>query len=168
MAETAKEKTTKDKAASFSKSNSLKAQSTKFLITGGIAAVIDLALTWVFQIALGMFGDAGSRTIGFAVGTLTAYLLNRRWTFNAQPSLARFAAVATTYGLTYVVNILMYRWGYHFLDGSLGWDKNVALAVAFLVAQGAATAINFLVQRWIIFRSARKKGPRYVQNTEPS
>ena len=44
MAETAKEKTTKDKAASFSKSNSLKAQSTKFLITGGIAAVIDLSL----------------------------------------------------------------------------------------------------------------------------
>ena len=159
--------TAKEKAAALSKSNSLKAQSTKFLITGLISAVIDLALTWIFQIALGLLGDFGARTVGFAVGTFTAYLLNRRWTFNAQPSLARFAAVATTYGLTYLVNIIIYRWGFQFFDGRLEWDKTLSLACAFLIAQGAATLINFLVQRWVIFRGSRKKSPIYIQQTEP-
>lgn len=144
------------RAERLSQSNSLHAQGAKFAITGAIAAVIDVSITWLFQIGLDLFGDVVSRTIGFSVGTLVAYLLNRRWTFNAHASKRRFAAVIATYAMTYAINILLYRWAFPFFDHTLDWPSSWALAVAFVIAQGTATIINFLVQRWVIFRRTRK------------
>ena len=147
---------TSEGAERLAKSNSLRSQSTKFAITGGISAVIDAGLTWIFQIALALLGNIEARSVGFFFGTLTAYLLNRRWTFRAQPSKRRFAMVALTYALTYAVNIVIYRWAFPFFDHSLDWRSTYALVAAFILAQGTATVINFFVQRWLIFRNAPK------------
>ena len=147
---------TSEGAERLAKSNSLRGQSTKFAITGGISAVIDVGLTWIFQIALALLGNIEARSVGFFFGTLTAYLLNRRWTFRAQPSKRRFAMVALTYALTYAVNIVIYRWAFPFFDHSLDWRSTYALVAAFILAQGTATVINFFVQRWLIFRNAPK------------
>lgn len=147
---------TSEGAERLAKSNSLRGQSTKFAITGGISAVIDAGLTWIFQIALALLGSIEARSVGFFFGTLTAYLLNRRWTFRAQPSKRRFAMVALTYALTYAVNIVIYRWAFPFFDHTLDWRSTYALVAAFILAQGTATVINFFVQRWLIFRNAPK------------
>jgi len=147
---------TSEGAERLAKSNSLRGQSTKFAITGGISAVIDAGLTWIFQIALALLGNIEARSVGFFFGTLTAYLLNRRWTFRAQPSKRRFAMVALTYALTYAVNIVIYRWAFPFFDHTLDWSSTYALVAAFILAQGTATVINFFVQRWLIFRNAPK------------
>lgn len=61
-----------------------------------------------------------------------------------------------TYALTYAVNIILYRWAFPFFDHDLEWPSSWALVVAFVIAQGTATLINFFVQRWVIFRSTRK------------
>lgn len=79
---------------------------------------------------------------GFIIGTWAAYLLNRRWTFQAEATAVRFAGVLATYGVTFVVNM-----------------------VAFAISQGTATVVNFAVQRWIIFRKA---GVRVVAKQDPS
>ena len=147
---------TSEGAERLAKSNSLRSQSTKFAITGGISAVIDAGLTWIFQIALALLGNIEARSVGFFFGTLTAYLLNRRWTFRAQPSKWRFVMVALTYAITYAVNIVIYRWAFPFFDHTLDWRSTYALVVAFILAQGTATVINFFVQRWLIFRNAPK------------
>ena len=147
---------TSEGAERLAKSNPLRGQSTKFAITGGISAVIDAGLTWIFQIALALLGNIEARSVGFFFGTLTAYLLNRRWTFRAQPSKRRFAMVALTYALTYAVNIVIYRWAFPFFDHTLDWRSTYALVAAFILAQGTATVINFFVQRWLIFRNAPK------------
>ena len=147
---------TSEGAERLAKSNSLRGQSTKFAITGGISAVIDAGLTWIFQIALALLGNIEARSVGFFFGTLTAYLLNRRWTFRAQPSKRRFAMVALTYALTYAVNIVIYRRAFPFFDHTLDWRSTYALVAAFILAQGTATVINFFVQRWLIFRNAPK------------
>ena len=147
---------TSEGAERLAKSNSLRGQSTKFAITGGISAVIDAGLTWIFQIALALLGNIEARSVGFFFGTLTAYLLNRRWTFRAQPSKRRFAMVALTYALTYAVYIVIYRWAFPFFDHSLDWRSTYALVASFILAQGTATVINFFVQRWLIFRNAPK------------
>lgn len=142
-------------ARRFSKSNSLRAQSAKFIITGGISAVVDLALTWLFQIQFGLLDRTGARTVGFVAGTALAYFLNRRWTFNAKASTSRLAAVVATYGLTYLINMVLYRLVFDVLDEQM--RSTTALFIAFCVAQGTATLINFFIQRWVIFRSTRKQ-----------
>src|SRR5699024_9175647 len=97
-----------------------------------------------------------ARTVGVVFGTLTAYLLTRRWTFRAQPSKRRFAMVALTYGNAYAVNIVSYRWALPFFDPSADWIYTVVVIVAYTLAQGTATVINFFVQLWLIFRIAPK------------
>ncbi|MDK8450489.1 GtrA family protein [Corynebacterium mastitidis] len=129
----------------------LKSQGIRFLISGGISAVVDLGLTWVCNVLVGMSIPA-SRTIGFVFGTLVAYMINRRWTFSAEPSWRRFLAVMCLYAVTYGINVggqtLCQR-----LFQDWGWDHNLALLVAFVLSQGTATVINFVMQRTFIFRA---------------
>ena len=125
-----------------SRSTSLRAQSAKFAVTGALAALIDVSLTWLLQIGFGLLSADPARAVGFIVGTWAAYLLNRRWTFQAKATAVRFAGVLATYGVIFVVNM-----------------------VAFAISQGTATVVNFAVQRWIIFRKA---GVRVVAKQDPS
>lgn len=125
-------------------------QAIRFIISGGVAAVVDLGFTYLFQIILG-FGPGLARTVGFILGTLTAYMINRRWTFEAEASSKRFAAVVLLYTITYGVNVGGHKLLFYLLEEPLG--DRVALVVAFLISQGTATVINFIVQRVFIFKN---------------
>lgn len=129
---------------------------------------MDVSITWIMQLGLGILDKNGARAAGFIVGTTVAYLLNRRWTFHAQASKRRFAAVALTYGVTFAVNMLMYNRLFDFFDDRWGWDSNISLVLAFIIAQGTATVANFLVQRWIIFRKKGKKKTKIIDQGEPA
>jgi putative flippase GtrA len=100
--------------------------------------------------ALGLDPRA-AKALSFVAGTTTAYLINRRWTFQAEPSKRRFAAVVVLYAVTFAVQVglfaLLYPW-------VLGWSGSMLAAntVGFVIAQGVATTVNFVVQRTVIFR----------------
>ncbi|MEZ0339524.1 GtrA family protein [Mycobacterium sp. pV006] len=124
---------------------SLRTQIWRFLLTGGFAAVVDFGL-YVALLAVGLHVNV-AKTLSFIAGTTTAYLINRRWTFQAPPSTARFIAVVVLYAITYAVqvgiNYVLY----------LEWENQPwQVPVAFVIAQGTATVINFIVQRTVIFR----------------
>ena len=138
----ASSRTWRGAARRASRSTSLRVQSAKFAVTGALAALIDVSLTWLLQIGFGLLSADPARAVGFITGTWAAYLLNRRWTFQAEATAVRFAGVLATYGVTFVVNM-----------------------VAFAISQGTATVVNFAVQRWIIFRKA---GVRVVAKQDPS
>lgn len=125
-------------------------QAFRFIITGGIAAVVDLGLLALFQLVFGLPVPA-ARTISFIAGTTTAYMINRRWTFQAEKSTGRFVAVVVLYALTFLVNV-----GLQTLCDALfrGWDwpESAAMVAAFVIAQGTGTTINFIVQRTMIFK----------------
>ena len=112
--------------------------------------MVDLAITWVLQVGLELVGGYVARTIGWVVGTVLAYLINRRWTFGAAASKRRFGATMAIDLLTYGANIAIYRITFPWLDQFM--NINLALILAFVLAQAVATTVNFLVQRWIIFR----------------
>ena len=124
----------------------LKTQLIRFVATGAGSAVLDFGLTLFLQYVVGA-PFAVAKAFGFILGTTVAYLINRRWTFRAEPSAARFIAVLVLYAVTFVVNVGLYSWLSHL------WEETfVYSTAAFVVAQGVATVINFVVQRVVIFK----------------
>lgn len=140
---------------------SLKTQLWRFVLTGGLSAVVDFGL---YVLLLELFAASWdvnedvrvnvAKTLSFIAGTTTAYLINRRWTFQAPPSTGRFIAVVALYAVTYAVQV-----GINYIFYMQFEDQPWRVPVAFVIAQGTATVINFIVQRVVIFRWAGAQRP---------
>jgi putative flippase GtrA len=124
---------------------SLKTQVLRFVATGGFSAIVDYGIYTALH-ALGLALDP-AKAISFVAGTLTAYLINRRWTFQAPASRARFLAVMALYAVTFTVQVGLNHVLLQFFDG-----RPAKMPAAFVIAQGTATVLNFIVQRVWIFR----------------
>lgn len=127
---------------------SLRTQVLRFVLTGGFSAIVDFGLLQALHEGLGLQVDL-SKALSFIAGTTTAYLINRRWTFGADPSRSRFVKVMVLYALTFAVQVGIFHVLYHWFG-----DKPWASLAAFVAAQGTATVINFIVQRVWIFRTS--------------
>lgn len=140
---------------------SLRTQAFRFIVTGGLSAVVDFGLYILLNETFGVQLDI-AKTLGWVAGTTTAYLLNRRWTFQAPPSTRRLAAVWVLYIATFAVQVGLNHVIVAALDDSW-WRK----PLAFVIAQGTATVINFVVQRAVIFRlPTRNAGQDPPRNAE--
>lgn len=131
----------------------LESQLVKFVLVGGFSALVDFGTTALFTFAFGL-SDGWSKTLGFICGTLTAYWINRRWTFAAAASFRRFVVTMCTYAATFAVqwglyNLVMVPW----LTDSTNWSDFWIRFASFVVAQGVATVLNFVIQRFLIFRN---------------
>jgi putative flippase GtrA len=123
----------------------LSTQLTRFVLVGGIAAVVDYS-SYQALLATGLWVHL-AKALGFIAGTATAYLINRRWTFQGRGGRGELASVMALYGITFVVQV-----GMNAVMLALLPPIRAEITCAFIVAQGVATCINFIVQRTVIFR----------------
>lgn len=121
----------------------------RFVVTGGLSAIVDFGSLLIMTHLLGVH-DNIAKAISFVLGTSTAYAINRRWTFQAEPSTKRLIAVWVSYLLTFALQVGLYAVTRPWLMDHFAYP--VAQAIAFVIAQGAATICNFVIQRWVIFR----------------
>ena len=127
----------------------LRDQLVRFVITGGLSAVVDFGLL-VILMALGL-GHTPAKAASFVAGTTTAYLINQRWTFRAAPSTRRFLAVVVLYALTFALQVGLFSLLFTGLTAQ-GLSRFSVQVIAFVIAQGVATTVNFIVQRSVIFK----------------
>ena len=128
----------------------LHTQLVRFVITGVLSALVDFGLLVLLMNLAGLDHNT-AKAISFVAGTTTAYLINRRWTFQSDGSKRKFAAVVVLYGLTFVLQVGLFAVLYPWVLGLSG-SQTMAQVVGFVIAQGVATTANFIVQRTLIFR----------------
>lgn len=120
----------------------------RFVVTGGLSAIVDFGVL-VLLMHFGL-SHTPAKAISFICGTTTAYLINRRWTFRAGPSKRRFVGVMILYGATFLIQVGLFSLIFALLQHRL--SLLAVQVIAFVIAQGVATAVNFTVQRTVIFK----------------
>lgn len=125
---------------------SLGAQIGRFVAVGAVSALVDFGV-YHLLLALGLYVPV-AKGISFILGTTTAYLLNRRFTFTeAGGGRARFAGFVLLYATTFVINV-----GMNSLALAVLPDIAYRTSIAWVIAQGCATVINFVMLRTVVFR----------------
>ncbi|MBA3907892.1 MAG: GtrA family protein [Pseudonocardiales bacterium] len=122
-------------------------QLSRFVAVGAVSALVDFG---VYQLLLSLGTNANvAKAISFILGTTTAYLLNRRFTFTATgDGRRRFTAFVALYVTTFVINV-----GMNALALALLPEVALRTSIAWLIAQACATTINFVMLRMVVFRS---------------
>ncbi|WP_116200771.1 GtrA family protein [Amycolatopsis circi] len=123
----------------------------RFGVIGGFCALLDLG-TYSLLRAVGMDGAPWAdvaRAISFVVGTTTAFFLNRRFTFAAgkRDGNAQVGGFVLLYAVTFFVTIGVNRLMLNVLP-EMAWKATLA----WVVSQGTATVINFVMLKWVVFR----------------
>jgi putative flippase GtrA len=125
----------------------LVAQLSRFVVIGVLSAGVDFGIYHAL-LGLGLF-PSGAKAVSFICGTTTAYLLNRRFTF-ASPvgGGGRALGFAALYGTTFVLNV-----GTNALMLAVLPAMPLRTSVAWVIAQGVATVINFVMLRTVVFKN---------------
>lgn len=129
----------------------LRAQLVRFVVIGGLAACVDLGV-YQLLLALGAWAPL-TKGVSFILGTTTAYLLNRRFTFaSSTGGGGKFLGFLLLYGSTFAVNVAVASLVLHLMDAPTVNPPLIASVLSWFVAQACATTINFVVMRWVLFR----------------
>lgn len=113
----------------------------RFLVSGGSAVATDL-ISYFFL--LEWFSAEFAKGISFLLGTVVAFVLNKFWTFEqADYRHAEVGRFIILYSTTLVVNVAVNSSVLYFLPGFT--------VLAFFIATGVSTVLNFLGQKFWVF-----------------
>lgn len=123
--------------------NKLKKELKRFLIAGLIVIGTDFVTYYIMLNFLYLDIDI-AKTLSFILGTVVAFVINKYWTFERyEKSYKQIFQFIILYSTTLFVNVIVNR---------LVLDFAELLFLAFLIATGASTIINFVGQKWWVFK----------------
>lgn len=119
----------------------IKKELKRFLVAGISAVGTDLV---TYYILLNYLDTDISKGISFLLGTIVAFIINKYWTFEKkEKSYQEIMQFVILYTATLGANIVTNKF---ILD-----IYNITL-LAFLIATGVSTVMNFIGQKWWVFR----------------
>ena len=114
----------------------------KFLVGGGSAVMTDALLYWLLQ-TVGM-ELAFAKAISFIAGSIVGFIINKLWTFQAKRfSFTEILKYAVLYACTGVNSAVL-----HIINIQI---------LGFLCATGVSTILNFLGQKFFVFRKRKEE-----------
>lgn len=113
----------------------------KFLIGGGSAVLIDAAVYAFFKQKIDL---SLAKVISYVSGAVAGFVINKLWTFGSKRFLvSEVLKYVFLYTFSAAINALMNRIVLYLTDNTV---------FAFLCATGMSTVINFLGQKFMVFR----------------
>ncbi len=121
--------------------NKLKKELKRFLIAGFSAVGTDFI---TYYIMLNFLHHDIAKILSFILGTIVAFVINKYWTFERyKKNYKQIFQFAILYSTTLFVNVIINR---------LVLDFAGFVFLAFLIATGASTILNFAGQKWWVFK----------------
>jgi putative flippase GtrA len=135
------------------------------LIRYAIVGVASNAVLYLAYLGLTFYGTPpkAAMSIGYAIGVVHGFAVNRRWTFGqCGAGTAAFARYLTAYAIGYIANFAMLV---ALVDGA-GLPHQLVQGIAVLTI----AALLFMLQKlWVfptpgpVYRASRAGGPDYAQ-----
>lgn len=120
----------------------IKKELKRFIVAGICAVTTDLLLYYFLLMYL---THDISKGISFLIGTVVAYIINKYWTFEKQEkSYREIFQFGILYSFTLGANVSVNK---IVLDLS-----NNTIILGFILATGVSTILNFVGQKWWVFR----------------
>jgi putative flippase GtrA len=125
----------------------------RYLVSGLSAVATDMVIYWFF---LPVMGPSAAKAMSFICGTVVSYNLNKHWTFKRRKhSWSEVTRFASLYGFTLLTNVSV---NHLLLSSPIPLLDMPPIAshryqFAWLAATGTCTIINYLGQKFWVFRS---------------
>ncbi|SFD73340.1 GtrA family protein [Flavobacterium phragmitis] len=121
--------------------NTIKKELLRFLVAGFSAVFVDLS---TYYLLLKLLQHNSAKAISFILGTIVAYIINKYWTFEKkEKSYVEILRFVILYSITLGANVLVNKYVLN--------NTNV-IVVAFLAATATSTVLNFIGQKFWVFK----------------
>lgn len=141
-----------DTLASSGSETSVALQILRFVFVGGSSVLLDLL---VYLFLASWMNRSLAKGISYLCGMALGYVGNKFWTFSVRRQSGSEAALYVgLYATTLAVNMLLNA-GSLWSLGELGVSERVGQLLAFLIATGTTTVMNFVGMKYVCFRPAR-------------
>ncbi len=122
----------------------------RFLVSGGSAVACD---TLVYFLLFSFIHPSVAKAISFISGTILAFFLNKFWTFKKpRRSHAEVVKFICLYASTLGANVLVNRLVLDHAAAVVPPIEPVATQFAFISATGTSTVLNYLGQKFWVFK----------------
>ena len=117
----------------------------RFLVGGGSAVLTDF-ISYRLLLAAGVPTDA-AKAVSYVLGAAVGFVINKLWTFRSRAfSISEILKYIVLYTCSALVNTLVNKLVLRLFGINL---------LAFLAATGVSTVLNFLGQKFFVFRKGR-------------